>query len=581
MSSNAADGILAQEKQLLTKRNFWCFALGTFGRDFAYNLFVTNLISFILFTKTLSDLQFTFVSVIIIVARIFDAINDPIMGGIVENTRTLFGKFRPWIMIGAVTTCIVIVLLFSLPTDGWGFIALLAVMYFAFSITYTMNDISYWALLPHLARNTHDRNKLSSVTQLVVSAGGGLALIAIPALTTTYSRFLGGSARSAYMWISIICAVFLMISTFITFFGVQDHTEVIKGKSDENAPAAKNNDDSKLSVKDMFRVLKNNDQLLYAALIMTIVSIGTGVIGGGLLTTYVYFNFGYDGLLTTVFSALAGIMTVLFTIFFPALMKKMGRTRLINTGGCFIVGGYALLLVLGLAVPNGDPLFEVLGMKFNLKFILMMFVYGFACLGQSCYYNMMFLNISNTVEYNEWKTGKREESLIFSLRPFTAKMSSALQQLFVTVVYLAVGVLGVTNGISALDRQASRGEITNAQMLEQVNDLLASVPDSKKNGLLIAMCLIPALLTLIAMIIYKKKFILNDETYERIKLEIAERKQAQAALAGETLAEIENEGTDAELGALGENAVPAVENAEIDKSEAAAAIAVEEEKENE
>ena len=118
-------------------------------------------------------------------------------------------------------------------------------------------------------------------------------------------------------------------------------------------------------------------------------------------------------------------------------------------------------------------------------------------------------------------------------------------------------------------------------MLEQVNDLLASVPDSKKNGLLIAMCLIPALLTLIAMIIYKKKFILNDETYERIKLEIAERKQAQAALAGETLAEIENEGTDAGLGALGENAVPAVENAEIDKSEAAAAIAVEEEKENE
>lgn len=507
------------EKNLYNKRNFWCFALGTFGRDFAYNLFVNNLLTFILFTKTLTNLQFSFVSVIIIVARIFDAFNDPVMGGIVENTRSRFGKFRPWILIGGAATSLIIVLLFSVPVDNWAFIGFLAVMYLTFSVTFTMNDIAYWALLPHLARGTHERNKLSSVTQLVVSAGGGLAMIGIPALTTTYSRFLGGSARSAYMWISIICAFLFIASTLVTFFGVQDHTEVKKGKSGGEVNA----NDEKLSIKDMFRVLKNNDQLLIAAVIMVIYTVGTSVVSAALITTYIYFAFGYNGLLTTVFSAIGGVMTVLFTATFPFIMKKMGRTRLINLGGFLIIGGYAIMLIIGLAVPNGEALFEVMGMKINLRFLLMMLPYGAACLGQSCYYNLMFLNISNTVEYNEWKTGRREESLIFSLRPFTAKLSSALQQLLVTVVYIAIGVLSVTNGISDLDKLASQGTITNAEMLTRVNELLASVPESKINALLCCMCIIPIVFMLGAMFLYKKKFILDDATYEKIKAEIAAR----------------------------------------------------------
>ena len=132
-----------EPNKLYNKRNFWCFSLGTFGRDFAYNLFVNNLLTFILFTKTLTDLQFSFVSAIIIVARIFDAFNDPIMGGIVENTRTRFGKFRPWILIGGVSTCLIIVLLFSVPVDNWAFIGFLAVMYLTFSNLNLLG--TYWA----------------------------------------------------------------------------------------------------------------------------------------------------------------------------------------------------------------------------------------------------------------------------------------------------------------------------------------------------------------------------------------------------------------------------------------------------
>ena len=80
------------------------FSLGTVGRDFLYNLFNGYLMTFILFTKTIDNAMLSIVGVIIVLARIFDAFNDPIMGGIVENTRSQWGKYKPWQLIGAVLT---------------------------------------------------------------------------------------------------------------------------------------------------------------------------------------------------------------------------------------------------------------------------------------------------------------------------------------------------------------------------------------------------------------------------------------------------------------------------------------------
>lgn len=144
--SSAEGTNFSQPSEKLSNRNLFMYALGTFGRDFLYNLFNGYLLSFCVFTKTLNTAQFTAITFIIVAARIFDAFNDPIMGGIVENTRTKWGKYKPWQLIGCVTTAGVIITLFCVPAQGWAFIGLLAAMYFLFSITYTMNDISYWGM---------------------------------------------------------------------------------------------------------------------------------------------------------------------------------------------------------------------------------------------------------------------------------------------------------------------------------------------------------------------------------------------------------------------------------------------------
>ena len=132
---------MGQEEKTL-KRNLITYPLGTMGRDAVYALINSYLLTFVLFTHALNAAQLTAITGIMIAARVFDALNDPIMGNIIERTRTKYGKFKPWLVAGALSTSVVIYLMFNVQLQGWKFVAFFGVMYFAFSITYTMNDIS-------------------------------------------------------------------------------------------------------------------------------------------------------------------------------------------------------------------------------------------------------------------------------------------------------------------------------------------------------------------------------------------------------------------------------------------------------
>lgn len=279
---NVISRLKTELKKPFTK-NMLMFSLGTIGRDFLYFLFNSFLMTFILFTKTIDNKMLTAVGAIIVVARIFDALNDPIMGGIVENTRTKWGKYKPWQLLGAVLTGAVIISVFCVKLDGWSYIGFLAFAYLMFSITFTMNDISYWGMLPSLTSDEHERNKLTSCAQLLASAGIGLASLLIPLFTTGSLAKWG--APTGYKVIGIISAVLMVLFQLFTILGVKE----------KPLPPIKPDKSDRLTLKKMFQTIAKNDQLLWCALIMLIFSIGTGVVGGGLLTMYVYFEFGYEG----------------------------------------------------------------------------------------------------------------------------------------------------------------------------------------------------------------------------------------------------------------------------------------------
>ena len=491
----------SQQEKKTFRRNLFTFSMGTIGRDFLYNFFNGYLLSFILLTKNLTTAQFGSITFIIVAARIFDAFNDPIMGGIVENTRTKFGKYKPWQLIGGVLTGGVIIALFNIPLYGWSFIAMLAVCYFLFSITFTMNDISYWGMMPTLTSRPNERNVLTSTAQIFASIGVGLAGFLVPVLTTgNVGTAIFGSVSRAFGNLSIFAAIFMVGFQMITIFGVKEPRM--------QTPFVRTD---RLKFKDIIRVIGKNDQLLWASVFLLLSNVGTNVVTNGLSTMYIYFEFGYDGMLTVLFFVLSGAMSILFTLLYPALSKKWGRNNVLNGSTILVIIGYFCLLMVGLFAPRGkDITLDLLGFHFAFPEKFIFFALAAVTTGAGGAYMIQTVNMANAVEYNELKTGRRDESLIFSLRPLTNKLGSALSQGLVSLVYVIAGVLVYTNKISAIENayntSATLTAEEGAEKLSEISSVLNSVPDYNKRVLLICMCVIPMVFLSVLLILNKRFF---------------------------------------------------------------------------
>ncbi|MBS5859428.1 MAG: glycoside-pentoside-hexuronide (GPH):cation symporter [Clostridium sp.] len=553
---NVISRLKTELKKPFTK-NMLMFSLGTIGRDFLYFLFNSFLMTFILFTKTIDNKMLTVVGAIIVVARIFDALNDPIMGGIVENTRTKWGKYKPWQLLGAVLTGAVIISVFCVKLDGWSYIGFLAFAYLMFSITFTMNDISYWGMLPSLTSDEHERNKLTSCAQLLASAGIGLATLLIPLFTTGSLAKWG--APTGYKVIGIISAVLMVLFQLFTILGVKE----------KPLPPIKPDKSDRLTLKKMFQTIAKNDQLLWCALIMLIFSTGTSVVGSGLLTMYVYFEFGYEGGYTLLIGIGYGIISTLFTATYPWLSKKFGRNKVLYSAGVAIILGFILMLIFALAIPTGAPK----STEWFTKFILIAIAYTIVGYGMG-FYMIMVINMANTVEYNEWKYGQRNESLIFSLRPFTAKLSSALTQALVIGVYAVASITTYTNAISDVENEASKNLITNKVKMEKITEIINKVSLQDRQILAACMCIIPIVFMIVALILYKKKCTLSETRLAEMVRETEARKLALAGATENTDEPVAFEEPVAEESALANDVVSPlseiaenVEDAAFDKTE--------------
>ena len=136
----------------------------------------------------------------------------------------------------------------------------------------------------------------------------------------------------------------------------------------------------------------------------------------------------------------------------------------------------------------------------------------------------MMLSIINTVEYNEYKNGTRDEAIVASIRPFFTKFGSALCVLLTTVSYLIFGVTKYTNQISSLEQAANMGTITEADKLAQIDTVINSVSSAQSHGILLVMVLIPFIMMIGAYLLYKKHYILDEDEYDRIVRELADKK---------------------------------------------------------
>ena len=497
----------AMENKAITKRNLLMFPLGTVGRDMMYNLVTSYLLTFVLFTRQLNAAQLSAITAIMVAARVFDALNDPIMGNIIERTRSRWGKFKPWLVIGILTTSLVIYAAFNTKLQGWPFVWFFGVSYFLYSITYTMHDISYWGMVPALSSDADTRNKFTSRATLFAGIGGMMAASFIPMLTAGESA-IGGDAVTAYGIVALIIAILGPAFLAFTVFGVQEQRDY----NDDPRPP--------VSFKKIWTTITGNDQLLWIALIFLLQQISNGIVLSGVGQTYIYVEFGYKGSFFTLFQMLGMMVTGFLMIFYPTISRHLNRKKLMHVLMVVSAIGYVLMLGGGLLLPKSAA---------GLKFAIITAGYMAANFGQYGFYLIMMISIMNTVEYNELRHGSRDEGIVSSLRPFLTKLASALTVAIANGAYLAFSILKYTNGIAEQEQLANQGLISAEQKGEAITQLLSGVQSSQSLGLLLVMTVLPCLLMFASYLLYQKRYTLDEAAYDDICRRLEARKQKSEA----------------------------------------------------
>ena len=412
--------ISAEDRQF--NRNKWFFGVSGVGRDMSYQLIASFLLTYIQFGMTLNIAQFTTISLLIgVVGRVWDAINDPMMGAIIEGSHIKMGKFRPWILIGAVLTGTIIILMFNVQSiQGWSFVVYMAVMYLLWETSFTMNDIGYWSMLASLSSKKEQRNQATMLTVVFASLG---AFIAQGGISFLYP----GNVLDAFRWISVGVAVIFMVMQIVMVFAVRER------------PRALMEVNEKVSLKKMWQTIKHNDQVLWMTLSMLFYNIGSSLLVGLAYNLY-YLEIGYDGN-AIVFIAIFGVFNIIAQVIYPFIVKKLGRKKLQLISIITACVGYLGIALLG----------WVDWLPFNLITLSVFGVLVFV--GQALFYMASIINMTNCVEYNEYKRGERNEAVVSTLRPFMAKFADALKYGIVTLVLVVSAVYGLSQNISTIEAQ--------------------------------------------------------------------------------------------------------------------------------
>ncbi|MCL2531151.1 MAG: MFS transporter [Oscillospiraceae bacterium] len=490
------------EHERLTKRNLWSYTITGVGRDTAAQLWSGNLLNFIMFTRSLTAQQFGVINALMVAARVFDGFTDPIMGNIIEITRTRWGKFKPWIAIGMVLTAAVVIVTFRTTLQDWQFVTFIGIMLFVYSKVFTFNDVGYWGMLPSLASEKSDRDKLSARAMLFAGIGGGIATILIPMLTAG-DLALGGNALQAYARLAIVFSVAAIAFQLTTLIGVKEKPLPPKGEATVN----------RIGLRTIFHTIRRNDQLCWLMILFLLATTGGNIVASMLGTNFIFFRFGYQGILSTIFMTLGAVGAGVVMLFYDRVSARFTRAQLMKIATASILIGNAFMLFTGV-LPIG---------VWQLQFALMTFGNLFAFGAFSVYGLVVMVCIANTVEYNEWRTGARAEGIIFSIRPFIIKLGHGFVQLIVWLVFAASGVLQHTNAIAGYEQQTSMGYITTDVRMQNITQVINQVPTGRTLALLAAMTIIPSVLAIASYWLFKRKFTLTEAKYEQILSDLAQR----------------------------------------------------------
>lgn len=450
----------------LEKRNSVFFGIGSFGRDFAYNLTTMYLMYYLTEILQVSDAMLAGATAVIAGMRFWDGFNDPIMGMIIDNTSTRWGKFKPWLLGGGLLRAVLMVLMFSNFNTGRAWTIAFFFIYFLWEMAYTADDIAYFGMLPAISRDQKVREKAGTLARLFGAVGTYLNVVMILPVTQWLTG-LTGSAVVSWQVYAVFASIIQILFESFTLFGVHEDRSGLKKQK-------------RTGLRELIRAVFGNDQLLWIVVAMSLFNSGYfTTIGFGV--HYFKYVFGNEAMYP-VFAVILGVTQIVSMSVFPKLSERFSRTQLFTAAIVLMSAGY-LLFYFG---PNSMASVGPAG--FLLFF------------GQAFVNLLMLVFITDTVEYGEWKLGQRNESVTLSLQPLVSKIGHAVSS----------AVMGWT-----LIRSGINAARTPADVLPEGRTLL-------KNQMMI----IPMLLVILSYIIWRLTYRITPEFYQSILRDLDERNKA-------------------------------------------------------
>lgn len=430
------------------------FGFGGFGKDFGMS--VVSILLMYYYTDVVGA-SAVFIGSVFLVARIWDAVNDPMLGYIVSKTKTRWGRYKPWIFAGTLLNALFTISLFSAHHfSGTTQSIYIVVTYIGWGMTYTMLDAPFWSLIPSITRDKRERERLMPFPRLFASSAyyfaSGLGVIAV-------NKLGGGDDAHGFFLYAIISAILAVASATVTCMWTKTNI------NDEVNSA------QSLNLKEAIKSLTKNNQFVILFSVAMVFYIANGFING--LHMYFYKYVLGDETLFSTFMVWTGVLGIAAVVVFPKLASMIGRQTLFAAALTFPAASSLVLYMAATVAPSSQ--------------ILVGFAGALAGISTGLYWLMLFLMIADTIDYGDLKLGTRCESVYYSVQTFAVKCTSGVTAFLVGAALTAVNYVP--------NQTQTPEAIMGIQMLY----------------------LAPSVLCLIAYMIYRKFYKLNGDMLDEVQ----------------------------------------------------------------
>ncbi len=370
-------------EEKLPLREKLSFGFAGLGQNIIYNFSATYLMFF--YTDVFGLLPVA-VGILMMVAKIWDAVNDPIFGVIVDRTRSKRGKLHPWLFAVPIPMIIFTILTFYAPQVSYMYKLIYAyVTFILWDMVFTISDVPYWGLSAAMTHNPKERLNLITMARIFCNIGIAISIVLPPLM---FGRF--PDQRTGYFWTAVLFVTIGGLLFYLAAFGTKERV------IDVSEPS---------SFRENWHLIRQNKPLLILQASRMLGAFRMVLAAAG--TYFAIYNLGDEA----YFSLLGGILiaSMIFAMFITPFFTKRFSKR------------FLYMASLGLGAVSHLAMFA-----FGYGNLTLVFVFLFLC-GMSLGMNdvITYTMVGDTVDYLQWKTGKRTEGLCFSMQTFTTKMQTA------------------------------------------------------------------------------------------------------------------------------------------------------------